>query len=151
MANALAAQNLINPVGTQKIGSFEYAIRINNSPTDYKGLEDLPIKTVNDAMVYIRDVAQIRDGFPPQTNVVHVDGNRSVLLSVFKNGAVSTLAIIAGLKRKLAEIAPGLPDGFQDQPRRGSVHIRQLSDRERSSRRNSCGRADKRHDPAFSR
>jgi multidrug efflux pump subunit AcrB len=110
VANALAAQNLINPVGTQKIGSFEYTIKLNNAPSDINALGDLPIKVVNGATVYIRDVAHVRDGNPPQTNIVHVNGSRSVLLSVLKNGAVSTLDIIAGIKDKLTEILPGLPD-----------------------------------------
>src|SRR6478672_7803077 len=82
VANALAAQNLITPVGTQKIGSFEYNIQLNNSPLKMEELGDLPIKTVNGAMVYVRDVASVRDGNPPQTNIVHVDGNRSVLMMV---------------------------------------------------------------------
>jgi len=109
---ALAAQNLINPVGTQKIGQAEYTIQLNNAPSDYNALGDLPIKAVNGAMVYIRDVAHVRDGNPPQTNIVHVDGARSVLLSVLKNGGISTLDIIEGIKRKLAEIKPGLPDNL---------------------------------------
>src|SRR5580704_17737355 len=110
LANALAAQNLITPVGTQKIGSFEYAIQLNSAPAQLAALADLPIKTVNGAMVYIRDVANVRDGNPPQTNIVHVDGGRSVLLQVLKNGSVSTLDIIAGIKQKVAELKPILPD-----------------------------------------
>jgi CzcA family heavy metal efflux pump len=110
--NALSAQNLINPVGTQKIGTTEYTMQLNNSPSDIDGLGDLPIKAVNGAMVYIRDVAHIRDGNPPQQNVVHVNGNRSVLLSVLKNGAVSTLNIIQGIKDKVKEITPSLPDAL---------------------------------------
>ena len=96
VANALAAQNLITPVGTQKIGSLEYTIQLNNAPSVISELGDLPIKSVNGAMVYVRDVATVRDGNPPQTNIVHVEGSRSVLMQVLKNGAVSTLAIIAG-------------------------------------------------------
>ena len=104
VANALAAQNLITPVGTQKIGSFEYTIQLNNAPSVIAELGDLPIKSVNGAMVYIRDVAQVRDGNPPQTNIVHVDGSRSVLMQVLKNGSVSTLAIIAGIKEKVEQL-----------------------------------------------
>ena len=81
VANALAAQNLITPVGTQKIGSLEYTIQLNNAPSAIAELGDLPIKTVNGATVYLRDVAHVRDGNPPQTNIVHVDGSRSVLMS----------------------------------------------------------------------
>ncbi|OQW58649.1 MAG: RND transporter [Proteobacteria bacterium SG_bin9] len=110
VANALAAQNLITPVGTQKIGSFEYTIQLNNSPLRINELGDLPIKVVNGAMVHIRDVANVRDGNPPQTNIVHVDGNRSVLMMVLKAGAVSTLDIIAGIKQKLIDVKPALPD-----------------------------------------
>jgi multidrug efflux pump subunit AcrB len=110
VANTLAAQNLITPVGTQKIGQFEYNIQLNNSPLKMEELGDLPIKTVNGAMVYIRDVATVRDGNPPQTNIVHVDGNRSVLMMVLKAGAISTLDIIAGIKQKVVEIKSQLPD-----------------------------------------
>ncbi|MCA0303523.1 MAG: efflux RND transporter permease subunit [Proteobacteria bacterium] len=110
VANALAAQNLLTPVGTQKIGGHEYAIQLNNAPTDFKALADLPVFTANGAMVYLRDVAQVRDGNPPQTNIVHVDGNRSVLLQVLKNGSVSTLSIIDGIKQRVAELKKALPD-----------------------------------------
>ena len=113
LANALAAQNLITPVGTQKIGSFEYAIQLNNAPAQLAALADLPIKSVNGAMVYIRDVAHVRDGNPPQTNVVHVDGGRSVLLQVLKNGSVSTLDIIAGIKQKVIDVKDSLPDALK--------------------------------------
>ncbi len=109
VANALAAQNLITPVGTEKIGVFEYTIQLNNAPSLIRALGDLPIKQVNGAMVYIRDVAQVRDGNPPQTKIVHVEGNRSVLMMVLKNGAVSTLAIIDGIKRKLQQMKALLP------------------------------------------
>src|SRR5580693_7539130 len=112
VANALAAQNLITPVGTEKIGNFEYAIQLNNAPSLIDDLGNLPIKTVNGAIVYIRDVAQVRDGYPPQTNIVHVEGNRSVLMQVLKNGAVSTLAIIDGIKRKAQEIKTILPENL---------------------------------------
>jgi len=110
VANALAAQNLLTPAGTQKIGNFEYAIQLNNAPVDFAGLADLPVFTANGAMVYLRDVAQVRDGNPPQTNIVHVDGNRSVLLAVLKNGAVSTLSIIDGIKQRVEELRKTLPD-----------------------------------------
>jgi multidrug efflux pump subunit AcrB len=112
VANALAAQNLITPVGTQKIGSFEYAIQLNNAPSVISELGDLPIKSVNGAIVFIRDVAHVRDGNPPQTNIVHVEGSRSVLMQVLKNGSVSTLAIIAGVKRKIVEMKDTLPSNL---------------------------------------
>lgn len=109
VANALAAQNLITPVGTQKIGSLEYTIQLNNAPSVISELGDLPIRSINGAMVYVRDVAQVRDGNPPQTNIVHVEGSRSVLMQVLKNGTVSTLAIIQGIKDKVEELKAIVP------------------------------------------
>ena len=113
VANTLAAQNLITPVGTEKIGQFEYTVQLNNSPLKIQDFGDLPIKTVNGAMVYVRDVATIRDGNPPQTNIVHVNGNRSVLMMVLKAGSISTLDIIAGIKKKVEEFKPSLPDALK--------------------------------------
>lgn len=113
VANALAAQNLITPVGTQKIGQFEYSIQLNNSPLRIEELGNLPIRTVNGAIVYVRDVATVRDGNPPQTNIVHVDGNRSVLMMVLKAGATSTLDIIAGIKQKVIEVKDQMPEALK--------------------------------------
>src|SRR5437868_7833826 len=113
VANTLAAQNLITPVGTQKIGQFEYNIQLNNSPLKMEELGDLPIKTVNGAMVYVRDVASVRDGNPPQTNIVHVNGNRSVLMMVLKAGFTSTLDIIAGIKQKVIEVRDQMPEALR--------------------------------------
>jgi multidrug efflux pump subunit AcrB len=113
VANALAAQNLITPVGTQKIGEFEYNIQLNNSPLKMEELGDLPIKTVNGAMVYVRDVAHVRDGNPPQTNIVHVNGNRSVLMMVLKAGFTSTLDIIAGIKQKVIDVKDQMPEALR--------------------------------------
>jgi multidrug efflux pump subunit AcrB len=112
IASALAAQNLITPVGTEKIGSFEYTIKLNDAPSVIEELGNLPIKAVNGAMVYIHDVAHVRDGNPPQTNIVHVEGNRSVLMQVLKNGAISTLSIIAGVKQKVQDMKDILPDNM---------------------------------------
>jgi multidrug efflux pump subunit AcrB len=109
LANALAAQNLITPVGTEKIGSFEYPIKLNDAPTALQSLGNLPIRTVDGAMVYVHDVAQVRDGSAPQTNIVHVDGSRAVLMQVLKNGAVSTLSIIAGVKDRVAQLQTVIP------------------------------------------
>jgi CzcA family heavy metal efflux pump len=116
IANALAAQNLIIPVGTQKIGDYEYTLQLNNAPSDIADLGNLPIKTANGTTVYIRDVAHVRDGSPPQTNIVHVDGNRSALMTILKNGSASTLAIIAGVKDKVKEITPTLPETLKIAP-----------------------------------
>src|ERR1700735_3182250 len=113
VANALAAQNLITPAGTQKIGGFEYFIKLNNSPLKFDELGDLPIKVVNGAMVYVRDVATVRDGNPPQTNIVHVNGNRSVLMMVLKAGYISTLDIISGIKQKVIDVKDTMPDALR--------------------------------------
>ena len=116
VANALAAQNLITPVGTQKIGKYEYTLQLNNAPSVVDELGNLPVKTVNGATVYIRDIAHVRDGAPPQTNIVHVDGNRSVLMTVLKNGSASTLAIIQGIKDRVASMKASVPDSLQIKP-----------------------------------
>ncbi|MEO8992324.1 MAG: efflux RND transporter permease subunit [Nitrosospira sp.] len=116
LGNALAAQNLITPIGTQKIDTFEYTLQLNSTATLVDDLGDLPIKTVNGATVYIRDVANVRDGNAPQTNIVHVDGARSVVMSVLKSGMTSTLSIVPGIKAKLAEIKPSLPDNLEIEP-----------------------------------
>jgi CzcA family heavy metal efflux pump len=113
VANALAAQNLITPAGTSKIGSFEYVIQLNNSPLKMEELGDLPIKAVNGAMVYVRDVASVRDGNPPQTNIVHVNDSRSVLMMVLKAGSISTLDIIAGIKQKVIDVKDQLPEALK--------------------------------------
>ena len=116
VALALATQNLILPAGTQKIGKFEYTMQLNNSPTEMSGLANLPVKTVNGATIYLHDVAHVRDGYPPQTNIVHVDGGRSVLLTVEKSGSASTLAIIQGIKAKMAQLKPVLPAALNVAP-----------------------------------
>ena len=96
--NALAAQNLIIPTGTQKIGEYEYSIKLNNGIEEFDELGDFPIKLTNEAVIQLRDVAQVRDGSPPQTNLVRVDGSKAVLMTILKSGAVSTLDIINGVK-----------------------------------------------------
>ena len=112
VVNALSIQNLITPVGTQKIGTFEYTVNLNASPSDIAAFNDLPIKTVNGTVIYMRDVADVHDGSPPQTNVVHVDGKNAVLLAVIKAGAVSTLSIISGIKQLLPSVTKTLPSGL---------------------------------------
>ena len=107
--NALSLQNLIVPVGTQKIGTYEYTVNLNNSPTAVKAFNDLPIKTVNGTVIYMRDVAYVHDGNPPQTNAVHVNGASAVLLTIVKAGATSTLDIINGVKNLLPSISQTLP------------------------------------------
>src|ERR1700733_1091860 len=116
VANALANQNLLTPAGTEKIGDYEYTINLNSAPSKISDLADLPIKSVRGAMVYMHDVAQVHSGSAVQTNVVHVDGNRSVLLSVFKNGSTSTLDIVSGIKKMLDVIKPSLPGELEIKP-----------------------------------
>lgn len=110
---ALASQNLITPVGTQKIGKLEYTLKLNNSPDAIAAFNDLPIRTANGAVIYMRDVAFVHDGNPPQTNVVHVDGQNAVLLSIIKSGANSTLSVISGVKDLLPQIRNTLPAGLK--------------------------------------
>ena len=113
VVNALTIQNLITPVGTQKIGKFEYTVNLNDSPNAIAAFNDLPIKTVNGTVIYMRDVAYVHDGNPPQTNVVKVDGKNAVLLSVVKAGATSTLSIISGIKQLLPSVANTLPSSLK--------------------------------------
>lgn len=113
VANALAAQNLVISAGTEKIGNLEYAINLNNSPKNLAEIADFPVKLVNGAMVFIRDVASVRDGSAVQTNIVHVDGGRSVLMNIYKNGNTSTLDVINGVKDKLEQVKAQLPDNLE--------------------------------------
>ena len=108
---ALARQNLITPVGTQKIGSFEWIVDLNNSPKTIEEFNDLPIRVIDGATVFMRDVAHVRSGSPPQTNVVQLDGKKGVLMSILKIGNASTLDIIAGVKERLPAIQATLPAG----------------------------------------
>jgi multidrug efflux pump subunit AcrB len=116
VVNAVNAQNLILPSGTAKIGSKEYDVDINGSPTDIAGLNQLPIKTIGSSTIYIHDVGWVRDGFPPQTNVVRVDGQRSVLLTIQKAGNASTLDVISGIKSLLPQIKASLPPELDIKP-----------------------------------
>ena len=110
---ALAQQNLITPVGTQKVGTFEWNVSLNDAPRRIAELDDLPIKNVNGTVVYMRDVAHVRDGSPPQTNIVHVDGSHAVLMTILKSGAASTLDIISHVKALLPQIKETLPASLQ--------------------------------------
>jgi CzcA family heavy metal efflux pump len=113
VANALANQNQIVPAGTAKIGSEQYTINLNNAAPTVKALNDLPIKTVNGATIYIRDVANVRDGSPPQQSIVHVNGERAVLTSVLKTGDGSTLAVVQGVKDAIPGILATMPPSFR--------------------------------------
>jgi multidrug efflux pump subunit AcrB len=114
--SALTAQNLITPVGTEKIGKYEYTLLLNDAPTTIAAIADMPVKSANGTTVYMRDVADVTDGNPPQPNIVHVEGKRSVLLTVFKNGSASTLSIIAGIRQKAIDAKASLPDNLQIDP-----------------------------------
>ncbi len=116
VVNAIGNQNLILPGGTSKIGSLEYQVEVNGSPRSVADLNDLPIKTLNGATIYIHDVAHVRDGSPPQTNIVRSDGQRGSLMTILKNGDVSTLDIIAGIKKLLPQIAATLPPELRITP-----------------------------------
>ncbi|QJU59606.1 efflux RND transporter permease subunit [Sphingomonas sp. AP4-R1] len=113
---AIASQNQINPAGFVKIGTFQYNVKLNNAPASVEALNDLPVKVVDGATIYMRDVAHVRDGSGPQTNVVRVDGRRSVLMTVLKNGSTSTLSIIQGVKDKLPQALIGLPPTLEAKP-----------------------------------
>ena len=116
VVNAIGNQNLILPGGTSKIGSLEYNIEINGSPASVSELNDLPIKSQNGATIYVRDVAHVRDGFPPQTNIVRSDGQRGSLMTVLKSGDVSTLDIIAGIRKMLPQISSTMPPQLKITP-----------------------------------
>lgn len=109
VGNALAAQNQIIPVGTAKLGRSEYTVLLNNSPSAIDELNALPVKTVDGAVITIGQVAHVRDGSPPQTNVVRVDGHRAVLMPALKNGDVSTLSIVGQIRAMLPRIGEVLP------------------------------------------
>ncbi len=109
IVNAVNAQNIILPTGTIKMGPTEYNVEMNGTPQTIAELNDLPVKTVNGATLYMRDVAHIRDGFAPQTNIVRQDGNRGALMSMYKNGNASTLDIVKGIKNIVVQAAQALP------------------------------------------
>jgi len=117
VVNAISVQNLILPTGTAKIGSREYDVSIPNAaPQTIADLNRIPIKTIGGTTLYIKDVAWVRDGFPPQTNIVRVDGQRSVLLTIQKAGNASTLNVISGIKALLPQIKTTVPPQLQISP-----------------------------------
>jgi multidrug efflux pump subunit AcrB len=116
VVNAINLQNLILPSGTAKFGDTEYTVTMNGSPSAIAGLNDLPVKTAGGTTTYVRDVAYVRDGFSPQTNIVRKDGARGVLLSVLKNGGASTLDIVANLKALLPQVQAILPGDVKVTP-----------------------------------
>jgi multidrug efflux pump subunit AcrB len=119
VVNAVSAQNLIVPSGTMKLDRFEYSIETNSAPSIVEQLNNLPIRSVNGAVIYVRDVAHVRDGNPPQTNIVRVNGQRSVMMSIMKTGSASTLKIIKQVHEKLDYVRGQVPP---------QAHIYALSD-----------------------
>ncbi len=115
ISNALNAQNLFLPAGTMKMDQREYLVKVNGSPDVVSRFNDLPIKVVNGAVVYMRDVAQIHDGYAVQTNIVRKDGQRGTLLSVLKSGGASTVDIVKRIKARMAQISADFPAGFDAQ------------------------------------
>lgn len=113
VGNALAAQNQITPVGTAKLGSNEFTVLLNNSPSEIEALNELPIRTVNGAVVTIGQVAHVRDGSPPQTNIVRVNGGHSVLMAALKNGDASTLTLVSRIRAMLPQIGESLPPSLK--------------------------------------
>jgi len=112
IVNAVNTQNLILPTGTAKMGALEFNVEMNASPTTVKELNNLPVKTVNGSTIYLREVAHVRDGFSPQTNVVLANGQRGTLMSVYKTGNASTLTIVDRVKQTLQDYAPTRPEGL---------------------------------------
>lgn len=112
IVNAIDAQNLILPTGSVKLGPLEYLVEMNGSPLSIEGLNDLPIKTVSGATIYMKDVAHIRDGFSPQTNIVRANGQRGALMSVYKTGGASTLDIVDRVKQVLQDYSSSLPESL---------------------------------------
>jgi CzcA family heavy metal efflux pump len=113
VANAVAAQNQIVPAGNVKLGSKQYTVNLNDAAPTIAALNDLPVKTVNGATIFIRDVANVRDGSPPQQSIVHVNGGRAVLTSALKTGDGSTLAVVQGVRDAIPGILATMPPGFK--------------------------------------
>src|ERR1700730_14652924 len=113
IVTAINAQNLILPTGTAKLGSLEYTVEMNGSPQTVAELNDLPVKTINGATIYMREVAHIRDGFSPQTNIVRANGQRGALMSAYKTGSASTLEMVQQLKATLQNYSSSIPEGLR--------------------------------------
>ncbi len=116
VVNAVATQNLILPSGTVKIGQFEYDVDMNASPKTIREIGDFPIKVIGNSTVYVHDIGGIRNGFAPQTNIVRLDGQRGVLISILKAGNASTLDIVKGTRELLPRVAATLPPELKIQP-----------------------------------
>jgi CzcA family heavy metal efflux pump len=112
VVNAVSAQNLILPAGDQKIGKFDWNVALNASPVMLDRINDLPVKTLENAVIYVRDVAYVHQGSPPQTNMVRVNGARAVLMTILKTGSSSTLDVIDGIKSLLPRVQQSLPSSL---------------------------------------
>src|SRR5436190_1548624 len=116
IVTAIGQQNIVLPSGTAKIGPFEYDVAMNASPRTVAELNDLPVKVVGNSTIYLRDVAHVRDGFSPQTNIVRRDGSRGTLVTILKSGSASTLDVVAGIRALLPRVTPTLPPQLTVQP-----------------------------------
>ena len=116
IVTALGLQNIVLPSGTAKIGEFEYDVAMNASPRTVAELNNLPVRVVGNSTIYLRDVAHVRDGFAPQTNVVRRDGSRGTLVTILKTGAASTLDVVGGIRTMLPRVIPTLPPELKVQP-----------------------------------
>src|SRR2546421_3910326 len=116
VVTALGQQNIVLPSGTAKIGEFEYDVAMNGSPRTVAELNDLPVKAVGNSTIYLRDVAHVRDGFAPQTNVVRRDGRRGTLVTILKTGTASTLNVVAAIRALLPRVIQTLPSQLTVQP-----------------------------------
>ncbi len=116
VSTALGNQNIILPAGTVRVGNLEYLVKTNSSPTTVAALNELPIRASNGAVVYMKDVAQVRNGYAVQTNVVRTDGQRSAFLSVLKNGQASTLDIVSAIKKAIPRVKADLPNALKITP-----------------------------------
>jgi multidrug efflux pump subunit AcrB len=116
VSQAISQQNLILPAGTARLGDREFVIKLNSSPNEVSALNDLPIRAANGSVVFIKDVAQVEEGFAVQTNIVRQNGKRSALLTVLKNGNTSTLDIVAGIKKNIPIVTAGLPPSLKITP-----------------------------------
>ena len=112
VVNAISAQNLVLPAGDAKIGKFDWNVALNASPVLLDRINDLPVKKVNGTVIFVRDVAYVHEGSPPQTNLVRVNGSRAVLMTILKAGAASTLNVIDGIKSLLPRVQESLPAGL---------------------------------------
>ena len=149
VSNALTLQNLILPAGTAKLADTEYQIKVNSSPLVVDELNNLPIKTVNGATVSIKDVAQVRDGYSVQSNIVRTNGARGVLMTVSRTGKASTLDIVNAVNTALPKILANLPQ---------ELKVAALADHFRTrfysgcaARSFDCGGSHRHHDPAVPR